>query len=77
MPGRVADLLLYLKNEIFKSNPFDTHLSRQELADMTSMTMESFIRILKEFKLAGIISVEGTNIHILDEDALNLISRKG
>jgi CRP-like cAMP-binding protein len=39
--------------------------------------MESFIRILKEFKLAGIISVEGTNIHILDEDALNLISRKG
>jgi CRP/FNR family transcriptional regulator len=77
MPGRVSDLLLYLKNEIFKSNPFDTHLSRQELADMTSMTMESFIRILKEFKLAGIISVEGTNIHILDEEALNLISRKG
>ncbi len=77
MPGRVSDLLLYLKNEIFLCNPFDTRLSRQELADMTSMTMESFIRILKEFKLAGIISVEGTNIHILDEEALNLISRKG
>ena len=77
MPGRVSDLLLYLKNKIFQTNPFDTQLSRQELADMTSMTMESFIRILKEFKLAGIISVEGTNIHILDEDALNLISRKG
>lgn len=77
MPGRVSDLLLYLRNEIFLCNPFDTRLSRQELADMTGMTMESFIRILKEFKSSGIISVDGSNIHILDEDALQLISRKG
>ena len=77
MPGRVSDLLLYLKNEIFLSNPFDTRLSRQELADMTGMTMESFIRILKEFKSSGIIAVDGTNIHVLDEEALQLISRKG
>jgi len=77
MPGRVSDLLLYLKNEIFLCNPFDTRLSRQELADMTGVTMESFIRILKEFKSSGIISVDGTNIHILDEEALQLISRKG
>ena len=77
MPGRVADLLLHLKNQIFNCNPFDTFLSRHELADMTSMTMESFIRILKEFKLAGIIAVEGSNIHVLDEEALVVISRKG
>lgn len=77
MPGRVADLLLYLKNEIFQSNPFNTHLSRQELADMCGMTMESFIRILKEFKSSNIISVDGTNIHVIDEDALALISKKG
>lgn len=77
MPGRVADLLLYLKNEIFLCNPFDTRLSRQELADMTGMTMESFIRILKEFKTSGIIAVDGSQIHILDEDSLILISRKG
>jgi CRP/FNR family transcriptional regulator len=77
MPGRVADLLLYLKNDVFKTNPFDTRLSRQELADMTSMTMESFIRILKEFKSTGIIAVDGSQINILDEEALNVISRKG
>ena len=77
MPGRVADLLLYLKNEIFLCNPFNTRLSRQELADMTGMTMESFIRILKELKSSGIISVDGSQIHILDEDALSVISRKG
>ena len=77
MPGRVADLILYLKNDIFLCNPFDTRLSRQELADMTGMTMESFIRILKEFKTSGIITVDGSQIHVLDEDALALISRKG
>lgn len=77
MPGRVADLLLYLKNEIFQSNPFNTHLSRQELADMCGMTMESFIRILKEFKSSDIIAVDGTNIHVLDEEALARISKKG
>ncbi len=77
MPGRVSDLLLYLKNEIFLANPFDTKLSRQELADMSGMTMESFIRILKEFKSSGIIAVDGSSIHVLDEDALQLISRKG
>jgi CRP/FNR family transcriptional regulator len=77
MPGRVADLLLYLKNEIFLCNPFDTRLSRQELADMTGMTMESFIRILKEFKSSEIITVDGSQIHILDEEALALISKKG
>lgn len=77
MPGRVADLLLYLKNEIFLSNPFNTRLSRKELADMTGMTMESFIRILKEFKTSGIIAVDGGSLHLLDEDALQLISKKG
>jgi CRP-like cAMP-binding protein len=77
MPGRVADLLLYLKNEIFFSNPFNSNLSRQELADMTGMTMESFIRILKEFKTSSIIAVEGSSIQILDEDSLTKISKKG
>lgn len=77
MPGRVADLILYLKNEIFLSNPFNSRLSRQELADMSGMTMESFIRILKEFKSSGIIAVDGGNIQILDEEALLLVSKKG
>ncbi len=77
MPGRVADLLLYLRNEIFLCNPFNTRLSRKELADMCGMTMESFIRILKEFKSSDIIAVDGTTIQVVDEEALQLISKKG
>lgn len=77
MPGRVADTLLYLKNDIFKENPFTVPLSRQDLADMSNMTKESFVRILQQFKESKIIVAQGNTFEILDEDSLNSISKNG
>ncbi len=77
MPGRVADSLLYLKNNIFKTNPFSMPLSRQELAEMSAMTKESYVRILKEFKTSGIVRPNGNSIEILNEEALMEISKNG
>ncbi len=77
MPGRVADSLLYLKNEIFKTNPFSVPLSRQDLADMSAMTKESYVRILKEFKTSGFIETDRNSIEIIDEETLVSISRNG
>ncbi|VAW23666.1 hypothetical protein MNBD_BACTEROID01-1717 [hydrothermal vent metagenome] len=77
MPGRVADSILYLKNKIFKTNSFQIPLTRQELSDMSAMTKESYVRILKEFKNSGIIKPNGNSMEILDEDALISISRNG
>jgi CRP/FNR family transcriptional regulator len=77
MPGRVADTLLYLKNEIYGSNPYQFVLTKQELADMSGMTKESFIRNLKEFEDSGIISHSRNSIHILKEDDLIEISKNG
>ena len=77
MPGRVADSLLYLKNEIFKTNPFSVPLSRQDLADMSAMTKESYVRILKEFKTSGFIEIERNSIEIIDEETLVSISKNG
>lgn len=77
MHGRVADTLLYFKNEIFKCNPFNLPVSRQELADMSAMAKESYVRILKEFKTSGIIRPNGSTMEILDEDALVAISKNG
>ena len=77
MPGRVADTILYLKNEIFLENPFELPFSRQELAEMSAMTKESFVRILKEFKSSNIIRLNGRSIEVLDEDALIMISING
>lgn len=77
MPGRVADSLLYLKNQVFYSNPFPLPLSRQELAEMSSMTKESLVRILTEFKNSNLIREEGKMMKIIDEQALIEISRNG
>lgn len=77
MPGRVADALLYLANDIYESNPFKITLSRQDLAEMTSLSKESFIRILKEFKEEGIIHMNGDFVEISKMDALKKISQVG
>jgi CRP/FNR family transcriptional regulator len=77
MPGRVADTILYLKNDIFMQNPFVVPFSRQELADMSAMAKESFVRILKEFKASQLIRLDGKYMEIIDEEALISISKNG
>lgn len=77
MPGRVADTLLYLKNNVFKINPFSVPLTRQDLADMSNMTKESLVRILHQFKSSGLIKIQGNTIEILDEEELAYISKNG
>jgi CRP-like cAMP-binding protein len=77
MPGRVADTLMYLYKEIYLTNPFYLTLTRQDLAELASMTKESVIRILKEFKDAGFISINGNEVKILNEKVLVNISENG
>jgi CRP/FNR family transcriptional regulator len=77
MPGRVADTLLYLKNEIYLSNPFQFILTKQELAEMSGMTKESFIRNLKEFEDSGIINHSRNSINVIKEQDLIEISKNG
>jgi CRP/FNR family transcriptional regulator, polysaccharide utilization system transcription regulator len=77
MPGKVADTLLYLKNEIFLTNPFTIPLSRQELAEMSAMTKESFIRVLTELKNSNFIKIHGRMLEIINEEGLVELSRNG
>ena len=77
MHGRMADGLLYLSKGFYKSDTFSLQLSRQDLADMTAMSKDSAIRILKEFQRDGVISINGRNFKILDMGQLTEISLKG
>lgn len=77
MPGRVADLLLYLHKEIYKTNPFYLTITRQDMADMAAITKESLIRILKEFKDTGFITLEGNELRLQNEKVLQNISENG
>jgi CRP/FNR family transcriptional regulator, polysaccharide utilization system transcription regulator len=77
MHGKLADALLYLSERIYKSTDFELNISRQDIADMTAMSKDSAIRILKEFEKDGIIISRGKNINIPKMEALREISLKG
>ncbi|WP_372639848.1 Crp/Fnr family transcriptional regulator [Ancylomarina sp.] len=77
MPGRMAEGLLELADDVFKSDEFAPILSRQELGEFTGMAKENVVRILKEFCNEGIISTNGSTITINDKEKLKLISANG
>jgi CRP/FNR family transcriptional regulator len=77
MHGKLADALLYLSEKIYKSTDFELLINRQDIADMTAMSKDSAIRILKEFEKDGIILTRGKKISIPKIEALKEISLKG
>lgn len=77
MHGRMADGLLYLARDFYNSDSFDLHLSRQDIADLTAMSKDSAIRILKDFERDGIIHLTGPRLEVLDMDQLLDISHRG
>jgi CRP/FNR family transcriptional regulator, polysaccharide utilization system transcription regulator len=75
--GRLADILLCLSRKIFKSESFDLPLTRSDLSDLTSMSTESVIRIMKDFKDDGIIDINNKSITLIDVPRLDNISARG
>lgn len=75
--GRLADILLCLANRIFKNCEFDLPLSRKELAELSGMSPETVIRMLKEFNDEGLIRMDGKSIEVLDYDRIKQISETG
>jgi CRP/FNR family transcriptional regulator len=70
MYGRLAEGLIFLSEEIFMSDKFGNVLSRQELGELTNMTKESVVRILKKFQNEQLIHMEHDSIQILNRAAL-------
>jgi CRP/FNR family transcriptional regulator len=76
MEGRMAESILYLNNQVFR-NGVIKNVTKQDLAELTAMTKESAIRVLKEFKEDGIIEIIDHNISILDQKALQQVALHG
>ena len=75
--GRLADILLCMARKIYKSNSFDLPLSRADLGDLTGMSTESVIRMMKDFKDDGLIDMTSKKIELLDIARLERISEFG
>lgn len=75
--GLVADLMLCLSTRVFKSERFCLPISRSDLADLSGLSIESVLRIMKEFKEEGLIETQGKYIKVLNFKQLEKISKFG
>ena len=77
MPGRMADTLIYLSEEIFESLKFTMYFSRNDISELSGMSKDSAVKILREFQNEGIINLTDNEMELLDPEALHRISRTG
>jgi CRP/FNR family transcriptional regulator len=75
--GRLADILLCLAERIFNKDSFNLPLTRIELAELTGMSTESVIRVMKDLKDDGLIETSGKEIKILNYEMMGKISEVG
>ncbi len=69
---RVADALLHLRQRYQQEqkDPFKMAISRDDLASMVGTAKESVIRTLSEFKSDSLIEISGSEIAIVNPEAL-------
>lgn len=77
LPGRIADVILYFSEMIYKNTEFEFPLTRRELAELAGTTKESFIRTLAEFKNDKIIELEGSKVKINSLKIIKTLSELG
>ncbi len=75
MRGKLASALLYLSSDQFKDEDAFEYLTRQEIADFASITIESAIKFIKEFEKEGIINLDSKKVVIANRNALQKISK--
>jgi CRP/FNR family transcriptional regulator, polysaccharide utilization system transcription regulator len=77
MRGKLATALLYLSSETLRGEEVFSYLTRQDIADFASISVESVIKFLKEFEKEGILALDSKNISITELHRLSEISTTG
>jgi CRP-like cAMP-binding protein len=77
LPGRIADVILYFSDKIFKQETFEFPLTRRELAELAGTTKESLIRTLSEYKNDKIIELDGSRVRINSMKIVRTLSDLG
>lgn len=74
MRGKLAATLMYLSTAVPEPEELFSTLTRQDIADFASISVESVIKFLKEFEKDGILALSGKQVTIKDPDRLALVS---
>ena len=77
MRGKLASAILYLSSEKFQNDNIFQFLSRQNIADFASITVESTVKFLKEFEKEKLISLKGKEIIIINQQGLKELDLRG
>ncbi|MCF8373781.1 MAG: Crp/Fnr family transcriptional regulator [Bacteroidales bacterium] len=72
--SRVADILVFLAEEIYQSPSFRLTLSYGDLAELTGMSKASVVKVIKEFKDSNLLTNKNGHYELLDLDELRRIS---
>jgi len=75
--GRVADILIYLTESVYKSKSYTLSITRKEISEFAGCSQENVITTLSKFHKEGVIEVDYKNITINNFDKLVQISRFG
>ena len=75
--GRIADILLYLADEVYHNTSFMLSLTRKEIAEFAGCSTENVIMTLSKWQTEKIVLIDGKNIEIKDLDKLKYISKIG
>ncbi len=77
--GRLADSLIFLIEtyDFAEDGTIDVTLSREDLAQLSSMTASNAIRTLSAFASEGVVELVGKRIKVLDFERLKKISVLG
>jgi CRP/FNR family transcriptional regulator len=75
--GRIADIILYLSEEVYLGTTFLLSLTRKEIAEFAGCSTENVIMTLSKWQNEKIVSLEGKTIVIKDVDKLKYISKIG
>lgn len=78
--GRLAEALLFLRDAYGLEEDGCTlsiYLSREDMANMSNMTTSNAIRTLSAFAQERLVAIDGRKIKLIDEEALERISKFG
>ncbi|HNW98080.1 MAG TPA: Crp/Fnr family transcriptional regulator [Bacteroidales bacterium] len=75
--GRIADILLYLSDQVYKSDNFKLCLTRKEISEFAACSPANVMTTINMLHKEGIIKVDSKKIEILDRKKLTEISKLG
>lgn len=75
--GRIADILIFLWENVYRNSEYEFTLSRKEIAEFAACSHENVISVLSKYNKEGLIGFEGRKIIIRDLNKLKEISKNG